>query len=155
MRSVTTWLLIAGCASAAAPALRAQAGAESAVKACAVLTRELVLPFTANPKMLDLIPAEEEPFGNGGSACDYGPVRLQLYAPRTAPVNIQAKDLQPLSGTGDRALFRSNRDRYAELMVWSGAHYFTLQVSVPSGSTAEAIKPKTVVLANQVAAKLK
>jgi hypothetical protein len=145
--------VLVACLVAQALAMPVSAG--QAAKACSILTKDLVLPFSPNPKMLDLIPAEEEPFGNGGTACDYGPVRLQLYPPRTSPAKTQPKDFQALSGAGELAYFRSNRDRYAELMVWGGVHYFTLQVSVPSGSTAEAIKPKTVTLANQVIAKLK
>jgi hypothetical protein len=38
---------------------------------------------------------------------------------------------------------------------WSGSYYLTLQVSVPTGSTAEAIKPNTVALANALLAKLR
>ena len=157
MRSIVTAWLIAGAAAVSAAEFQAVsgAGAGAAVKACPLLTRDLVLPFTENVKVLDLIPPQEEPFGTSGSACDYGPVRLQLYPPRTSPAKTPPQGMQPLAGAGDLAYFRSNRDRYAELMVWSGTHYFTLQVSVPSGSTAEAIKPKTVTLANQIIAKLK
>jgi hypothetical protein len=64
------------------------------------------------------------------------------------------KDLQPISGAGEGGYFRSNRDRYAELMVWTGKHSLDLQVSVPSGRTAEAIKPDVVALANAIIAKL-
>jgi hypothetical protein len=138
-----------------AQSLSLPVGAAQAAKACSILTKDLVLPFTENPKVLDFVPAEEEPFGNGGTACDYGPVRLQLYPPRTSPSKTPPKDFQALTGAGELAYFRSNRNRYAELMVWGGVHYFTLQVSVPSGSTAEAIRPKTVALANHIIAKLK
>lgn len=56
-------------------------------------------------------------------------------------------------GAGEAAFFRSNRNRYAELM-WTATHHFTLQVSVPTGSTAEAINPNTIALANAIIAKL-
>jgi hypothetical protein len=67
---------------------------------------------------------------------------------------VSAKDLQPLSGAGEGGFFRSNRDRYAELMVWTSKHRVDLQVSVPSGRTAEAIKPDVLALANAILAKL-
>ena len=38
-------------------------------------------------------------------------------------------------------------------MVWTGKHSLDLQVSVPSGRTAEAIKPDVVALANAIIAK--
>jgi len=61
---------------------------------------------------------------------------------------------QPISGAGEGGYFRSNRGRYAELMVWTGKHSLDLQVSGPSGRTAEAIKPDVVALANATIAKL-
>jgi hypothetical protein len=39
-------------------------------------------------------------------------------------------------------------------MVWSSKHSLDLQVSVPSGRTAEAIKSDVVALANAILAKL-
>jgi len=154
MRRLIALLLIVGVPAATAP-LAFQAGG-GAVKACSVLTRELVEPFSANKKVLDLIPPEEEPMSGGAAACEWGLVRLQLWpagsgAKRTSP----GKEYQAVSGAGELAYFRSNRDRYAEMMVWSASRYFTLQVSVPTGSTAEAIKPQVVTLANQVIAKLR
>lgn len=158
MRRLLGSLLIVSAAAASPAAFQGASGgspATASIRPCAVLTRDLVLPLTQNPKMLDLMPPSEEAMSASAAACEYGSVRLQLYAPRTTVDTTQVKDLQPLSGVGDRAYFRSNRNRYAELMVWSGARYFTLQVSVPTGSTAEAIKPKVVILANQIIAKLK
>jgi hypothetical protein len=127
---------------------------QPAVRACAVLTRDLVVRFTENPKILDLIPPQEEALGTTGTSCDYGGVRLQLFPGRGGKRTVSAKDLQPISGAGDGGYFRSNRNRYAELMVWTSKHALDLQVSVPSGSTAEAIKPDVVALANAIIAKL-
>jgi hypothetical protein len=39
-------------------------------------------------------------------------------------------------------------------MVWTSKHSLDLQVSVPSGKTAEAMKPDIVALANTILAKL-
>jgi hypothetical protein len=65
------------------------------------------------------------------------------------------KEWQGVSGVGDTAYFRNNRNDYAELMVWTGAHHFTIQFGVPVGSTPEAIKPKTIELANAIIPKLR
>jgi hypothetical protein len=131
------------------------AAAQPAVRACAVLTRDLVAPFTENKKVLDLIPPSEEALGTSGTACNYGAVRLQLFPGRGGKPTVSAPGLQPISGAGDGGFFRNNRDRYAELMVWTSRHRLDLQVSVPSGRTAEAIRPDVVALANAILAKLK
>ena len=159
MRQVVSLFAAVVCITSQAAA--SQAGAKGAaagkpVGPCSILTKDLVAPFAQNKKVLDIIPPEEESLGGGGSACEWGIVRLQLYpSPGGKQNRTVPKDFQPLSGAGEVAYFRSNRDRYAELMVWTATHYFTLQVSVPTGSTAEAIKPNTVALANAIIAKLR
>ena len=130
------------------------AAGQPAVRACTVLTRDLVAPLTANKSILDLIPPQEEALGTSGTACQYGSVRLQLFPGRGGKRTASAPGLQPVSGAGEGGYFRSNRDRYAELMVWTAKHSLDLQVSVPSGRTAEAIKPDVVALANAIIAKL-
>ncbi len=130
------------------------AAGQPAIRACAVLTRDLVAPLTENKKVLDLIPPSEETLAASGTACQYGSVRLQLFPGRGGKRTPPTKDMQPVSGAGDGGYFRSNRDRYAELMVWTSKHALDLQVSVPSGSTAEAIKADVVALASAIIAKL-
>lgn len=139
-----------------APALQAgsRPAAGQQVRACTVLTRDLVAPFTENKKILDLLPPSEEELGTSGTACDYGGVRLQLFPGRGGKPTVSAKGLHPVSGAGDGGLFRSNRDRYAELMVWTSKYRIDLQVSVPTGRTAEAIKPDVLALANAILKKL-
>ena len=158
MRHVVTLIVVISCitSQAAASLIRSDgpAAGQPAVRACAVLTRDLVAPFTDNKKVLDLIPPQEEALGTSGTACEYGAVRLQLFPGRGGKRTFSAKDLQPISGVGEGGYFRSNRDLYAELMVWTGKHSLDLQVSVPSGRTAEAIKPDVVALANAIIAKL-
>jgi hypothetical protein len=158
MRQIVTALLLAG---SVAPAFGFQTGGArgaaggAAVKACAILTREMVLPFAANPKVLDLISPEEEPMSGGGAACEYGIVRLQVTPGGGAKRIAPSKEWQPVSGAGEIAFFRSNPNGYAELMFWTATHYLTLQVSVPTGGTAEGLKPRVLTLANQVIAKLR
>ena len=158
MRHAATLLSVIACLMSHASASQAGSGGpapgQPAVRACAVLTRDLVAPFTENKKVLDLLPPEEEALGTTGTACTYGAVRLQLFPGRGGKPTVSAKDLQPISGAGEGGFFRSNRDRYAELMVWTSKHRVDLQVSVPSGRTAEAIKPDVLALANAILAKL-
>ena len=158
MRRVVTLFVAISCitfqATASQTPSSGPATGQPAVRACAVLTRDLVAPFTENKKVLDLIPPEEEALGTSGTACEYGAVRLQLFPGRGGKRTVSAKGFEPISGAGEGGYFRSNGDRYAELMVWTGKHSLDLQVSVPSGRTAEAIKPDVVALANVIIAKL-
>jgi hypothetical protein len=149
-------LLTIGIANTPLLALQARGGAPagSGIKACSILTRDLVEPFAANKRILDLVPPEEEALSSG-VACEWGIVRLQLYPARPGASHTAPKDYLPQAGVGDAAFFHNNRNRYAELLVWSGAHHFTLQVSVPTGTTADAIRPKTVDLANAIIKKLR
>ena len=158
MRQLVTSFLIAGCVSSSALAFQARSGApvaRPAIRACAILTRDLVLPFAANPKVLELIPPEEETLGTYGEACEWGVVRLQIYPNNRSERKAPAKEWQVQTGVGEAAYFRNNPNGYAELMAWSGTTEITLQVSVPTGSTAEAMRPKAVALANAVFAKLR
>jgi hypothetical protein len=158
MRHVVMPLVAVFCLTSAGVAWQASAGSpkvsQPALRACAVLTRDMVAPFTENKKVLDLIPPQEEALGTSGTACEYGAVRLQLFPGRGGKRTMSAKDLQPINGAGEGGYFRSNRNRYAELMVWTAKHSLDLQVSVPSGGTAEAMKADVVALANAIIAKL-
>ena len=153
MRHIAAVIVAMGCVAAHLIASQTASG-QPPVRACAVLTRDLVAPFTENKKMLDLLPPEEEALGTSGTACEYGAVRLQLFPGRGGKRTVSSKDFQPVSGAGEGGYFRNNRDRYAELMVWTGRHSLDLQVSVPSGRTAEAMKADVIALANAILAKL-
>lgn len=158
MRHVVVLFVAIGCIASHVDAFQARAGTpasgQSTVRACAVLTRDLVAPFTENARVLDLVPAQEEALGTAGTSCDYGSVRLQLFPGRGGARTASAQGLQPVTGAGDGGYFRSNRDRYAELMVWTSKHSLDLQVTVPSGRTAESIKANVITLANAILAKL-
>ena len=155
MRVITSLSLVA-CLAAASPA-PAQSG-KPAIRACEVLTRDVVAKFdTGNPKMRDLIPRDEEAIGSHGSSCNDGSIFVQIdpFLNSDSYRKSPAKDWQAVSGVGDTAYFHNNRDRYAELMVWSGKHHFTIQLSVPDGRTAEAVKPNTIGIATALIEKLK
>lgn len=81
MRHVVLLVIAIGFTSAAAASQPGSSGA-AGPRACAVLTRDLVTPFTENPKVLDLIPPAEEVLGTTGTACEHGAVRLQLWPGR-------------------------------------------------------------------------
>jgi hypothetical protein len=158
MRHVVSLVAVLACltprhAASQAPSSGAGAG-QPGVRACEVLTRDLVIPFTENPAILDLFPPEEETLGTTGTACEYGIVRLQLYPGLGGRGTVTGNDFQPISDAGWNGFFRNNADMYAELMVWTAEHSLTLQVSVPTGRTAEAIRPDVVGLANAIIAKL-
>ena len=160
MRHIVTIVIAIGCITAPIAASQARTGGTAAattgVRACSVLTKEMVAPFSPNKQVLDVIKPTDESMGSG-SACNWGGVRLQLFAtPRAKQTRTPpAKDMTPLSGAGEAAYFRSNRDQYAEAAIWTATHYLMLQIGVPTGSTAEAIKPRVVTLANAIIAKLK
>ncbi len=160
MRMITSLPLVE-CLAAASPGVSQPAKPASgttAIRACEVLTRDVVAKFdTGNPKMRDLIPRNEEAIGAHGSICDDGSILVQVnpFLNPDAYRKSPPKDWQAVSGVGDTAYFRNNHDRYAELMVWSGRHHFTIQLSVPDGRTAEAVKPNTIGIATALIAKLK
>ena len=155
MRRIVS-LLVVGCLSRPVTAFQVSAGAGgAALKACSLLTKDLVLPFAQNPKVLDFIPPEEESMPNGGAACEYGIVRLQVSPGRGPNRTAPSPEWQRVSGTGEAAFFRANGREYAELMFWTAQHYLTLQVGVPTGSTPDALRPKVLTLANQLMAKLR
>jgi hypothetical protein len=155
--SIAGWMsygtvMIQGAQAAAAPR-------GGRISACSLLPRALMEKVTPGPvnKIVFEIKATEDPVGANGSACGYAGTELQIDPFARADEmrrNSPGKDWQRLTGVGDAAYFHNNSDRYAELMVWTGAHHFTIQMSVPNGSTAEAVKPNTIMLANAIIPKL-
>ena len=159
MWMITALPLVAGLAVANPVAAQPAkpASGKNVIRACEVLTRDVVAKFdTGNPKMRDLIPRSEEAIGSHGSSCDDGSIFVQIdpFLNSDSLRKSPPKDWQAVAGVGDTAYFRNNRDRYAELMVWSGRHHFTIQLSVPDGRTAEAVKPNTIGIATALIAKL-
>ena len=158
---VTATLSLVACLAAGAAAAQSTtkpATGKSAIRACSLLTRDLATKYgTHNPKLFELFKPEEEAIGTHGSSCSDGGIFLQVD-PFVQSDNLRqspAKDWQPVAGVGDTAFFHDNRGRYAELIVWSGSHHFTLQISVPDGKTAESVKPNATALATALIAKLK
>jgi len=153
-----TWINV----SAIEPHNAAAAG-KSRISACALLTDDLVAKYDTTPphlrqsEILKQFKFTEEPIGLNGSYCDNGQIGLQVnpFARANELRKSPGKDWQPLSGVGDTAFFRNNKDQYAELMVWTGPHHFTIQLSVPAGGKADSIKPNVIGLANGIIPKLR
>ncbi|MCC6140905.1 MAG: hypothetical protein IT389_09865 [Nitrospira sp.] len=166
MRQSLAFLAVAACTSiwvfAPEPHHAAQAG-QSRIGACALLTDDLITKFDPTPphlrqsKVLKQFKFTEEPVGLNGSYCDNGQIGLQVnpFAKANELRKSPGRDWQPVPGVGDTAFFRNNRDEYAELMVWTGPHHFTLQLSVPVGGKADSIKPNVIGLANGIIPKLR
>jgi hypothetical protein len=165
VNQVVGMVLVIGClwSGATASAAPAQSGAApqaQRLNACSFLPRPLMEKVTPGPvnKFVFEMKAHEEPVGTAGSACDYAMTALQIdpFA-RSEEMrrNSPGKDWQGLRGVGDAAYFRNNANRWAEAIVWTGTHHFTIQLSVPDGSTAEAIKPNVIMLANAIVEKLR
>ena len=157
--AVTTFSMIVCLAANFTAAQSVKPGsAKPATSACALLTPDLVEKYdTQDPKLRKLIPRSDEPTAPQGSACDDGGILLQLdpFAGHAGLRKSPPKDWQSMTGVGDTAYFRNNGDRWAEVIVWTGTHHFTIQLSVPNGATAESIKPKVTGLATALVAKLK
>lgn len=160
MRHVVVTVLMIGCIAMEAAASQARTATTSArpvIGACSLLTRDLVEKVvTGNKDTLKYLKPEEQPIGTHGSFCDYGLILqvdpfLKHDDLRTSP----PKDWQRVTGVGDTAYFRNNANRFAELIVWTGSHHFTIQMGVPAGSSAESVRPNTITLANAIIPKLR
>lgn len=161
MRASVMWLLIVACFAASAAAAQSTAKPASvkpAIRACSLLTRDLVAKYdTLNPKVRDVFKPEEEAIGTHGSSCNDGGILLQVdpFVRHDDLRKSPGKDWQPIAGLGDLAFFRDNGGRWGELMVWTGSRHFTLQISVPDGATAASVKPNATGLATALIAKLR
>ena len=171
MRSVTVSLMIIGLFSSSVSAGQARGGgaaANSGIKACSLLTKDLALKVSgaANKQIFNL-PPQEDSLGASGSACTYGDITLQIDAFRPDVIDQTAKgqtrgaassrsaNWVPVSGVGDRAYFNAGDRNFAELMGYVGMRTFTIQVGIPFQSTAENMKPNAIALANAIIPKLK
>jgi hypothetical protein len=135
---------------------RAPAGER--ISACALLSTELMLKVGGIHKtMVAHLKPEEEPVGAIGTACEYASVRLQVnpFGKGDRPRQPTGAGWQAVAGVGEAAFFRPLSGQYGELIVWTGAHHFTIQFGVPTGGTPESIRPNTITLANAIVAALR
>ncbi len=161
MRHVVASVLVSGCFASDAAAFQARAGAAGgtpSIRACSLLPKELVEKYFPNKAVFPYLKPSEEATGNRGSSCHYGTIGLQVD-PFARPEEIKktlAKDgLESVAGVGDFAYFRINRNTFAELIVWTGSHHFTIQMSINQGSTAAATKLDAIAVAKAIIPKLR
>lgn len=129
------------CALLAAPVSAQQ------VEACKLVPREEVkkhLPWIA---ALDQLPLEEAAIGTSGSSCNYPTVFVQVVPFNQGAIDALRREgsLEVISGVGDEAHFRNNRDRYAELVVRIGPRMLTLQAN--GEGKMDAVKASVIDLA--------
>ena len=103
------------------------------------------------------MPEEEEPVGTAGSSCTYPSVSIQVLPASQGMLEAAKKNykLEAVSGVGEEAYFRNNKNLYAELYVKAGKHLLTLQGNVPTGKTPESMKPALESLAKLYVEKLR
>ena len=166
MRQMLVLLAVVACTSIRVSAMEPQNAAPTGkprISACSLLTDDLVTKFDTTPPHLRQpevrkhFKATEEPVGPNGSSCDNGQIFLQVnpFARADEMRKSPGKDWQPVSGVGDTAFFHNNRDLFAELIVWTGPHHFTIQLGVPAGGKSDSIRPNVIGLANEIIPKLR
>jgi hypothetical protein len=154
---LTAAVLIASLALPPAASQTRGATAQPAIRACSLLTRELVRKVTPyEGKALEISLAggpEENTLGAGGSDCSDGGISL-LVDPRFSFDSFRKQkgweQAEHIAGVGDEALFHDNIGEWAEMVVRSGSHVFTIQMDIPTGKTAASVKPNVVALAKAI-----
>ena len=162
MRQVVASLLLVGSFFSHAAAFQARAGAapggKPPISACSLLSKEIVEKFLQNKAALAYMKPEEQALGAKGSTCEWGTIGLQVdpfARPDEIRKSLAKEGWEAVTGLGDAAYFRNNRDRYAELIVWTGAHHFTIQMGINTGRTAASTKPDTIAVANSIIPRLR
>ena len=161
MRLIVALLLVMGCfiEVKAFQAARGAQTAKPAVRACALLTKEVVTQVTPyDKKTLDLVltvPPMEDSLGASGSACSYGGITMQVDPFAPAVFERQKKNTWVVvPGLGDTAYFVDNSGRWAELYVNAAGRVLTIQMDIPMGKTAASIQPNVIALAKAILPKL-
>jgi len=132
------------------------AATTSSVRACALLTRDLIRKVTPyEGKALDIAltgAPEEDSLGAGGSDCSDGGIAIQIDPRFTFETFKRQKGWENAEHVtvGDEALFHDNIGEWAELVVRSGSHLLTIRMDIPRGKTAASIKPNVIALAKAI-----
>ena len=177
MRYLITPVLVIGCVASTAGAPQAPSGGTAAGKACALLTRDLVMKASTPAGRKELERAKPSEGGyegmtlvKGSSACAYGPVLLVLD-PFARPEQIRQemrshggprdrsgtpiyKNHEPVPGVGDEAFFDFNSS-FANLHVWTGSRHFSIQMIAGYDDDAKALNPNVVALAQAIVPQLR
>ena len=104
---------------------------------------------------LDRMPPEEEAIGTSGSSCNYATVHVQVLPYTASFVETARKSgpIEAISGLGDEAYFRNNKNRFAEVIVKVGSRLVTLQAD--ADDNIDTVKPKVIALAKVYVEKLR
>jgi hypothetical protein len=162
MRKTVGLLLMMSCFTEV-KAFQATGGAPTAkpaVRACTLLTKEVVTQVTPyDKKALDLVmlvPPMEDSLGASGSACSYGGITMQVdpFAPAVFE-RAKKPTWAVVQGLGDTAYFADNGGRWAELYVAAEGRVLTIQMDIPMGKTAASIQPNVIALTKAILPKLK
>lgn len=142
------------------PSALAQPAKPTEIKACSLLTRELVERTSAAGKQaIAAAKPEEVSLGRSGKACQWADLMLQVDpfpASRLGDLGKNdPKNWETVPGVGDAAYFHNVKDAVAELFVRVGPRTVGILMDVPAGSKAAAIKPKLVELAREIVPKLR
>jgi hypothetical protein len=139
---------------ARAESAQAASSAVPRVKACSLVPKEDVKKHLAWNAALDRMEPEEEAIGADGSSCNYPSVFIQIL-PRLKKVTGPPSPTgwEAISGVGEDAYFRNNKNQYVELYVRTGTHVVTVQAN--ADAKIEAVKPGAVNLAKALVAKLR
>jgi hypothetical protein len=127
--------------------------------ACSLFTKEEARSFSDGSKFFDLIPPEEDRFGNG-SACSYSDFIIQVDPFPFATIDAERKKpgerFEAVPGVGDVAYAHENtRIGAAELYFRVGQRVATVQMDIPIGQTYATTKPRLIALSRALAAKLR
>ena len=155
MRLIVALLLVMGCFIE----VKAFQTAKPTVRACALLTKEVVTQVTPyDKKTLDAVltvPANEDSLGASGSACSYGGITMQVDPFAPAVFERQKKDTWiVVPGLGDTAYYVDNGGRWGQLYVTAAGRVLTIQMAIPMGKTAASIQPNVIALAKAILPKL-
>lgn len=134
---------------------QASSTAPQRVEVCKLVPKEEVRKHLPWIDALDQMPVDEEAIGTTGSSCNYPTVHVQVL-PFTQGFMDAARrsgPLETISGVGDEAYFRNNRNQYAEIFVRIGPRLLTLQADADKGM--ETVKPRVIELAKVYVTKLR
>lgn len=168
MQLLVSSLVVVSWVSALSPSTLQVRGATSttkpAVRACSLLTKELVnkvTPFDAKTLQVYFFgnaAPEEDSLGAGGSDCSYGGIAIQIDPRFSYDAFKKQKgweNAESVGGLGDEALFHDNIGEWAEMIVRSGPHLLTIRMDIPRGHSGASIKPNVIALAKELLPKIK
>lgn len=150
--------IVAGLLAAASRPIVAQTkGGQVAtrVEVCKLLPAAEVKKHLPWQDFLDKMPPEEEAIGTSGSSCNYATLHVQVLPYTTSFIETLRKSgpIESISGLGDEAYFRNNKNMFAEVVVKVGSRLLTLQGD--ADDNVDAVKPKVIALARLYVEKLR